>query len=165
VGKKKVRDSDALPGEVWLFDQDGTDLGFVGGGDAAERATRQGMDLVRLDQSSSPPRYALRNAAEHASDSARQARIARGGEPKEIRARVVAGAADVETRRKSAENLLEAGYRVKLRVEIDPARRADPAPARALLASLVQSLAGAGRPEAKPQAEKGAVSVTLAPIP
>jgi translation initiation factor IF-3 len=164
MGKNRGRESALPAGDVWLFDQDGADLGFVSAPDAAARAASLGLDLVRLDQSSSPPRYGLRNAAVHAHDAARLARIARGGEPKEVRIRVVAGAADTETRRRSAESLLQAGHRVKLRVELEAGRRANPAPARAMLDTLVKSLAGVGTPEAKPQPEKGAVAVTLAPI-
>jgi translation initiation factor IF-3 len=146
-----------------LFDSDGADLGFVEAPEAIELSRRRGLDLVRLDQLSSPPRYGLRDASAVQAEAARATRIARGGEAKEIRVRVATGAADLETRRKNAESLLAAGHSVKIRVELDPGRRADPAPARAVLDTFVKSLAGVGRPAAKPHAEKGAVAVTLDP--
>jgi translation initiation factor IF-3 len=164
MGKQKRRDTNLPQGEVWLFDRDGADLGFVPAAEAQAMAHARGLDLVRLDQSSSPPRFAFRDAAEHVAASARGARIARGGEAKEIKIRVSIGAADLETRRRSAAALLSSGYRVKIRVELDPGKRSDPAPARAILDGLVKSLADVGHPEARPQSEKGAVAATLAPV-
>jgi translation initiation factor IF-3 len=161
---KQRRGNDRPQGEVWLFDADGSDLGFLTAEQALERARERNLDLVRLDQLSSPPRFGLCDAAKHDVEAARVARIARGGEAKEIRVRVGTGAADVETRRRNAETLLAAGHRVKLRVELDPGRRGDPAPARSILDALIKALATAGRPEAKPQSEKGAVAVVLAPL-
>jgi translation initiation factor IF-3 len=148
---------------VWLIDADGSDLGFVDAGTAISLARQRGLDLVRLDQASSPPRYALMDAAAAEAALAREQRMARG-EIKEIRLRVATGVADLETRRKNAEELLAKGYRVKLRVELDPARKSDPAPARAVLDSLVKAMKAIGRPVSKPQSEKGAVAVTLEPI-
>src|SRR5438309_242569 len=48
------------PDDVWLFDQGGADLGFMSGAEAVTLADRQGQHLVRLDHTSSPPRYQLR---------------------------------------------------------------------------------------------------------
>ncbi|MDB5056826.1 MAG: translation initiation factor [Chloroflexi bacterium] len=164
MGKQKRRDSDLPQGEVWLFDRDGADLGFVPAAEALALAQTRGLDLERLDQLSSPPRYGLRDAGAHEAESARAARIARGGEAKEIRIRVSTGAADLETRKRSAASLLGSGYRVKIRIELDVGKRSDPAPARAILDGLVKSLVDVGHPEARPQSEKGAVAVTLAPV-
>jgi translation initiation factor IF-3 len=163
VGKQHKHGHDLPQGEIWLFDADGSDLGFVAGAEASELARLRGLDLVRLDHLSSPPRFGLRDAGEYQADAARADRMARAGAAKEVRVRVATGAADLETRRKHAESLLQAGYRVKLRVELDAAPRGNPAPARAILDSLIKDLAAAGSPEARPRPEKGAVSVTLAP--
>ena len=151
--------------EVWLFDQDGTDLGFVPTARAVALASERGLDLVQLDQLSSPPRFQLADAAARESEQVRAARVAKGASapPKEIRLRVQTGAADLATRQRSAAALLEAGHRVKLRVEMDPGRRGDPAPARATLDGLVKALSAVGKAEGKPFNEKGAVAVVLAP--
>ncbi len=162
VSAKGKPSSQAPQGEVWLIDADGTDLGFVDGASALSRARERGLDLIRLDQMSSPPRYGLMDAAAAQAGAVRAERIARS-EIKEIRLRVATGAADLETRRRNAEALLAAGYRVKLRVELDPARKSDPATARAILDALVKALKHAGRPSSRPQSEKGAVAVTLDP--
>ncbi len=151
--------------EVWLFDEHGQDLGFVSTAAAQAMAGERGLDLVRLDRMSSPPRYGFADAAARQTEAARGARVAAGAAkpPKEIRLRVLTGAADVETRRRQAAALLSAGHRVKLRVELDPKKRSDPGPARAMIDSLIKTLAEAGQPEGKPFNEKGAVSVVLAP--
>jgi len=151
--------------ELWLFDEEGQDLGFVTVPEATRLAAERGLDLVRLDNMSSPPRFALTNAADRAADAARAARVAAGSAkpPKELRLRVATGAGDVETKRKQAEGLLAAGHRVKFRVELDPRKRSDPAPARALVDALTKSLAAVAVPEGKPFNEKGAVAVILAP--
>lgn len=151
--------------EVWLFDEAGRDLGFVPTPRAQEMANERGLNLVRLDQMSSPPRYGLADAGAREVEAAREARIAAGAAkpPKELRLRVAIGTADLETRRRQAANLLVAGHRVKLRVELDPKKRSDPAPARALVESLIRSLTGVGAPEGKPFNEKGSVSVVLGP--
>ncbi|HXT36411.1 MAG TPA: translation initiation factor IF-3 [Chloroflexota bacterium] len=153
------------PSEVWLFDEEGRDLGFVAAPDAMNLAAERELDLVRLDHMSSPPRFALAHAAARAADAARTARVAAGTAkpPKELRLRVATGAGDVETKRKQAEGLLAAGHRVKLRVELDPRKRSDPGPARALVEALIKSLAAVGAPEGKLFNEKGAVSVVVAP--
>jgi translation initiation factor IF-3 len=155
----------ANPSEVWLFDEEGRDLGFVPMPEAMALAAERGLDLVRLDNMSSPPRFALAQSAAWAADAARAARVAAGAAkpPKELRLRVATGAGDVETKRKQAEGLLAAGHRVKLRVELDPRKRSDPGPARALVDTLTKSLATVGTPEGKPFNEKGAVAVILAP--
>ncbi len=57
--------------EVWLFDQDGQDLGFVPTAQALARARERGLDLVRLDEFSSPPRYGLVDAAARQMEAAR----------------------------------------------------------------------------------------------
>jgi translation initiation factor IF-3 len=159
----RVKQGAEIPrGEVWLFDAEGIDLGFVPSAEAQRLADSQGLDLLRLDMLSSPPRYGLRDAAAAQAAAARASRVARG-ESKELRLRADTGKADIETRRKHAASLLAAGYSVKLRVELDAGRGRDPAPARALLAQLVVALAPVGRPAKKPQAEKGAVAVTLLP--
>ncbi len=163
MAKQQKPADKSLHGEVWLFDADGTDLGFVDASVALTTARERGFDLIRLDQRSSPPRFGLIDAAATQAAASRAARLARG-EIKEIRLRVATGAADLENRRKSAESLLVSGYRVTLRVELDPARRSDPAPARAILDNLVKALKPAGRPSAKPRSEKGAVAVTLDPV-
>ena len=163
MGKQLKPVGGSLHGEVWLFDADGTDLGFVDAAVALAAAQDRGFDLVRLDQLSSPPRYGLMDATAARASAARDARMARG-EIKEVRVRVATGAADLETRRKNATSLLASGYRVKLRVELDQARRSDPAPARAILDDLIKALKLVGRPSSKPQSEKGAVAVTLDPI-
>jgi translation initiation factor IF-3 len=164
MAKSKGRDPNLPDGDVWLFEQDGTDLGFVPAVEARQVARARGLDLVRLDQLSSPPRFGLRDAREYAAASAREARMARAGEAKEIKLRVTIGAADLETRKRSAAALLESGHRVKIRVELVAGRRGNPAPARELLDSIVKSLGHVGHAEAKPQSEKGAVAVTLAPL-
>jgi translation initiation factor IF-3 len=159
-----ARVGDGQPsGELWLFDGDGIDLGFMLASEAAALARERGLDLVRLDDRSSPPRYGLRDAVAAQAAAARAGRIAHAAPAKEIRVRVATGTADLETRRKQAADHLAGGYRVKLRVELDPGRRSDPLPARTVLDSLVRSLSSVGLPEAKPQSEKGAVTVTLAP--
>ena len=151
--------------EVWLFDEDGRDLGFVPTPRALTLAGERDLDLVRLDQMSSPPRYGFADGAALQAAAARAVRVAAGAAkpPKEIRLRVLTGAADVDTRRRQAAALLEAGHRVKLRVELDPKTKSNPAPARAMIDSLVKSLAEVGKPEGKPFNEKGAVSTVLAP--
>ena len=163
MAKKGKSEPPRVQGEVWLIDVDGADLGFVDASVALARARERGLDLVRLDQMSSPPRYGFMDAAAAQANLVREQRVARG-EMKEIRVRVATGAADLETRRKNAEALLASGYRVKLRVELDPARKSDPAPARAILDGMVKSLKPVGLPSSKPQSEKGAVAVTLEPI-
>lgn len=151
--------------EVWLIDADGGDLGFVSTARAREMARERGLDLVRIDTASSPPRCRLASAGAIDAAEARAARIARaaGSPPKEIRLRVQTGAADRETRQRSAAALLAAGHRVKVRVELDPARRGDPAPARAIVDEVIRALAADGAPERKPFNEKGAVAVVLVP--
>jgi translation initiation factor IF-3 len=151
--------------EVWLFDEHGQDLGFVSTAAAQTMAGERGLDLVRLDRMSSPPRYGFADAAVRQMEAARGARVAAAAAkpPKEIRLRVVTGGADVETRRRQAAALLIAGHRVKLRVELDPKKRSDPGPARVMIDSLIKTLAEAGQPDGKPFNEKGAVSVVLAP--
>jgi translation initiation factor IF-3 len=153
--------------EVRLIDVDGSDLGYVPTERALVMARERGLDLVQLDQMSSPPRCQLARADALDAHAARAARIARGAAapPKEIRLRVQTGAADLATRQRSAAALLEAGHRVKIRVEMDPGQRSNPAPARAILDGLVKALAGEGTPEKKPFSEKGAVAVVLAPRP
>ena len=151
--------------EVWLFDENGLDLGFVTTTRALALAGERGFDLVRLDQMSSPPRYGFGDATAQQAEAARAARIVAGAgkPPKEIRLRVLTGAADVDTRKRQAAGLLAAGHRVKLRVELDPKTKSNPAPARAMIDSLVKSLAEDGVPDGKPFNEKGAVSVIMAP--
>jgi translation initiation factor IF-3 len=151
--------------ELWLFDEDGSDLGYVPTSQAQAMARERGLDLVQMDQLSSPPRFRLANAAALEARAARAARIARGAAapPKEIRLRVQTGAGDLATRQRSAAALLEAGHRVKIRVEMDPGQRSNPAPARAILDALVKELAANGTPESRPFNEKGAVAVVLAP--
>lgn len=151
--------------EIWLFDADGSDLGFVALAAARVLARERGLDLLGPEGRSSPPRFQLGHAGQIEAVAARATRLSRSERsmPKEIRVRVATGTADLETRRRSAASLLEAGHRVKIRVELDPARRRDPAPARAVLDDLVKRLAPAGAPESKPQSEKGAVAVVLAP--
>ncbi|HWE63573.1 MAG TPA: translation initiation factor IF-3 [Chloroflexota bacterium] len=151
--------------EVWLFDEDGSDLGYVPAVQAQAMARERGLDLVQLDQMSSPPRCRLARAATLEAQAARAARVARGATapPKEIRLRVQTGAADLATRQRSAASSLAAGHRVKIRVELDPGQRSNPAPARAILDGMVKALASAGAPEAKPFNEKGAVAVVLVP--
>jgi translation initiation factor IF-3 len=164
MGKAGTRAQDADQREIWLFDQQGADRGFVTLAAARELARVAGLALTGPEGGSSPPRYRLEDAAREGAQ-ARAARLARSATapPKEIRLRVATGAADLETRRRSAQALLEGGYRVKIRVELDPARRSDPAPARAILDGLVRALAVAGAPDGRPFNEKGAVAVVLAP--
>jgi translation initiation factor IF-3 len=155
-----------MPGttEVWLFDTAGADLGFMPAADAQALAAARGLDLVGPEGASSPPRFRLADAVSVRAAQARAARIGRGdAAPKEIRLRVGIGAADLETRRRSAAAMLDGGRTVKLRVELDPRKRSDPAPARAILDSLVRALSSEGTPEGKPFNEKGAVAVILAP--
>jgi translation initiation factor IF-3 len=165
MAKQGKRDGEVRSDEIWLFDEAGQDLGFVPTLRAQAMAHERGLSLVRLDQLSSPPRYALRDAGAHEKEAARAARIAagEGAQPKEIRLRLAIGAADLETRRRNAASLLASGHRVKLRVEMDPGQRSNPAPARAMLDALVKGLAAEGRPDGKPFNEKGAVAVVLAP--
>ncbi len=73
MAKQKQRDNNLPRGEVWLFDLDGADLGFVEAPEAIELSRRRGLDLVRLDQLSSPPRYALRHASAVQAETARAA--------------------------------------------------------------------------------------------
>ena len=164
---KRERDLPIRAEEVWLFDRDGGDLGFVPASRAVALARERGLDLVQMEQLSSPPRFQLADAAAREAGQARAARVAKGASapPKEIRLRVQTGAADLTTRQRSAAALLEAGHRVKLRVEMDPGRRGNPAPARAILDGLVKALSPTGSPESKPFNEKGAVAVVLAPRP
>src|SRR5947209_6167513 len=111
---KGGRDVQIRAEEVWLFDQDGGDLGFVPTARAVALARERGLDLVQMDQLSSPPRFQLASAAARAAPQSRAARVARGaGEPpKEIRVRVQTGAADLATRQRAAAAALEAGHRV-----------------------------------------------------
>lgn len=162
---KQGRQVEIRSDEVWLYDEDGSDLGFVPTAEALQRAQARGLDLVQLDQLSSPPRVQLASAAAREAEAARAARIARGASapPKEIRLRVLTGAADQATRQRSAESLLQAGHRVKIRVELEPGRRGDPAPARMVLDGMVKALAAISRIEQKPFNEKGAIAVVLAP--
>ena len=163
---KVARSQDGIVSdEVWLFDQDNTDLGIVLTVQARELAASRGLDLVRLDTHSSPPRCQLRDAAEVQVASQRLARLAKSSDspPKEIRLRVQTGAADRQTRQRSAASLLASGHRVLLRVELDPAKRSDPAPARALMDALIRDLAAFGTPAGKPQNVRGAVVVELSP--
>jgi translation initiation factor IF-3 len=165
MAKQGKQDTEIRSDEVWLFDDAGNDLGFVPTPRAQALARERGLSLVRLDQLSSPPRYALRDAGAHEKEAARAARIAAGAgaPPKEIRLRLAIGAADLETRRRNAASLLAGGHRVKLRVEMDPGQRSNPAPARAMLDALIKGLAAEGQPDGKPFNEKGAVAVVLAP--
>lgn len=151
--------------EVWLFDQDGSDLGFVPASRAVVLARERGLDLVQMDQLSSPPRFQMADAAARELAQARAARVAKGASapPKEIRLRMQTGSGDLATRQRSAAAMLEAGYRVKLRIEMAPGQRGNPAPARAILDGLIKALAATGSPESKPFNEKGAVAVVLAP--
>lgn len=151
--------------EVWLFGEQGEDLGFVPTAEAQRRARERGLDLVRLDQLSSPPRFKLASGTAAQMESARAARMARGTSvpPKEIRLRVATGAADLAARQRSAASLLQSGYRVKVRVELDPGHRSDPLPARRILDAFIAALAALGAPERKPFNEKGAVAVVLVP--
>ena len=165
MGRRDKRAAEIRSAEVWLFDEDGTDLGFLPAAEAQRRAAERGLDLVPDSQPASPPRYRLASAAVQAAAAVRAARMARSATepPKEIRVRVSIGAADLETRRQRAATLLTQGHRVKLRVELDPARRSDPAPARALLDGLVTALAPVATLERKPFSERGAVAAILAP--
>lgn len=165
MAKGGRREAPIQAAEIWLFDEEGADLGYVPTAQAQAMARQRGLDLVRMDQLSSPPRFRLASAAALETQAARAARMARGASapPKEIRLRVQTGAGDLATRQRSAAQLLGAGHRVKIRVEMDPGQRGNPAPARAVLDGLVKALASAGTPEAKPFNEKGAVAVVLAP--
>ena len=167
MAKGERRNATIRASEVLLIDQDGQDLGFVPTEQALAMARERGLDLVQLDALSSPPRCQLLDAAAQQVTRARAERIARGAAapPKEIRLRMGIGDADRAAKQRQAAALLEAGHRVKLRIELEPAARANPAPARALLDELVRSLAGAGQAEGKPQSEKGAVAMVLAPRP
>ena len=151
--------------EVLLIDEDGSEIGYLPTTRALAMARERGLDLVRLDTMSSPPRCQLANAAGLEAEAARAARIAKGATapPKEIRLRLATGAADLATRQRSAAALLEAGHRVKIRVELEAGQRSNPAPARAMLDGLIKALKDAGTPEGKPFSEKGAVAAVLAP--
>lgn len=152
--------------DVWLIGEQGEDLGIVPTVEAQRQARERGMELVRLDQLSSPPRYKIALGSAVQMDAARAARIARGASvpPKEIRVRVATGAGDLAARQRSAASLLESGYRVKVRVEMDPGRRSDPLPARSILDGLIKALSASGSVEQKPFNEKGAVAAVLRPL-
>lgn len=149
--------------EVALTDENGANLGFVSRTRALALARERGCDLVQDGIFSSPPRCRLVPAGAAATRAARQARIAQGGPPKEIRVGTQMGAHDVETRRRQAADLLRKGYAVKLSARLAKPERANPVAARALLERLARDLAAEGRVERKPFGESGALSLLLAP--
>ncbi len=149
--------------EILLRDEDGAEQGRVSRAAALALARERGCDLVQDEVFSSPPRCRLVPAGSATTQAAREARIAAGGPPKEIRVSTAMGTHDVETRRRQAASLLAKGYTVKLSARLAKAERANPAKARALLESLSRDLAEKGRVERKPFGESGALSMLLAP--
>lgn len=149
--------------EVLLYDEDGADLGRVPRDAALNVARERGCDLVQEAIFSSPPRCRLVPAGRAATQAARDARMAAGGPPKEIRVSTAMGAHDVEMRRRQAAGLLAKGYAVKISARLAKAERANPVVARALLERLARELADEGRVERKPFGESGALSLLLAP--
>ncbi len=149
--------------EVWLYDEDGAELGLVAKTRALALARERNRDLVQDEIFSSPPRCSLIPIGEATGRAVRAERIAAGDPPKEIRVSTTMGTHDVETRRRQAAGLLDKGYTVKLTARLAKAERANPAKARALLESLSRDLATAGRVERKPFGESGALSMLVAP--
>ncbi len=150
--------------EVLLYDQGGTDLGRASHAAALALARERGCDLVQDEVFSSPPRCRLVPAGDAGRlHAAREARIAAGGPPKEIRVTTAMGVHDVETRRRQAAALLARGHAVKLTARLAKAERANPVKARALLEALARDLSDEGRVERKPFGESGALALVLAP--
>jgi len=149
--------------EVRLHGADGADLGLVSRAAALVLARAHGCDLVQDEVFSSPPRCRLVPRGSAATGAAREARIAAGGPPKEIRVSTAMGTHDIETRRRQAAGLLTKGYTVKLSARLTRAERANPAKARALLEGMARDLADEGRVERKPFGESGALALLLAP--
>lgn len=152
-----------VAGEVRLVDQDGRDLGLRPRAAALTLARERGCDLVQESAFASPPTCRLVRTGLAAAAAAREARLAAGGPPKEMRLSTAMDAHDVETRRRQAAGLLMKGYQVKLSVRLAKAERANPVAARALLERLARDLAAEGSAARKPFGESGALSLLLTP--
>lgn len=149
--------------EVNLLAERGAALGIVSRDEAIALARSRGCDLVQDSVFSSPPTCRLSEKGAAGTQAVREARMAEGGAPKEIRIGTSMGAHDVETRRRQAAGLLAKGFRVKLSARLAKAERAKPVAARALLERLAGELAAEGVIERKPFGESGALSLILAP--
>jgi translation initiation factor IF-3 len=149
--------------ELYLTDEQGADYGLVTREQALALARARECDLVQDAVFSSPPHCRLAPAGHAVAQAAREARIAAGGAPKEIRVGTAMGTGDVQTRRRQAAKLLAAGYSVKLSARLAKAERANPTAARALLEGLARELAAEGRVTRKPFGESGALSILIEP--
>ena len=161
----RVLTNDAIVASVvTVVDERGSDLGRMDRSRALTLARERGCDLVQDGSYSSPPLCRLQPAGQAAVEAAREARIERGGPPKEIRVGAAMGAHDLEARRRQAASLLSRGYTIKLSARLSKGERANPVAARTLLLRLADDLAADGRPAGKPFGESGALSLVMAPI-
>jgi translation initiation factor IF-3 len=153
--------------EVRVITQDGEQLGVMPSKKALEYARSVGLDLVEISPNASPPVCKVIDYGKYRYDQSRKAREARAAsktqDTKEIKFGVRIGSGDLRTKCRHIQELLTAGHKVRVTVQMRGREISHPELAHATMDSVLEIVGDAGRLEADPKRTERSVAATLLP--
>jgi translation initiation factor IF-3 len=150
---------------IHLIGRDGRSLGLVPLGEAVKSARAQGLDVLPVDVRQHPPVYRMVDWSRYRYEHERKRPRPHPEEkpPKIVQITAATDEHDLAVKERTARRLLDAGYRVRLRLFYRGRQIFHPELGERVLERLIGALADAANPSGHPVREGRYLSVTLTP--
>jgi len=154
--------------EIRVIDSDGSQLGVLSTPDALRRADEQGLDLVEVAPTASPPVCRIIDFGKYLYDEKKKAAEARKKQKqvtiKELKLRPKIEEHDYLTKKRRIEEFLEEGHKVKVTVRFRGREILHPDQAQKILTRIATEVVQIGKIERAPAMEGRTMVMLLTPV-